>query len=101
MVDHDHQSAKGLVLNFIPDGKTKTMSSISHKLDAKESAKGKGQADVAANKSEMKKQADASAAGGEEEKLSKKQLAKMAKKEKKQKAKTEAKEAGAEEEKKD
>lgn len=72
-------------LNFIPDGKTKNMSAISHKLDAKEIAGGKGKAD-GANRSEIKKLAEGGAGGaavaenGEEVKLSKSELKKQAKK---------------------
>lgn len=70
-----------LTLNFVPDGKAKAMSTISHKIDAKEAAKGKGETGAAANKAEAKKQAAAEAAeNGEEKKLSKKELNKLKKK---------------------
>ena len=71
-----------LKLNFIPDGKSKSMSVISHKLDAKEIAGGKGKAD-GANRAEAKKLEDASAAateGAEAAPLSKKEAKKQAKK---------------------
>ena len=45
---------RSIRLNFIPDGKSKNMSAISHKLDAKEIAGGKGKAD-GANRAEAKK----------------------------------------------
>jgi hypothetical protein len=45
---------RSIKLNFIPDGKSKNMSAISHKLDAKEIAGGKGRAD-GANRAEAKK----------------------------------------------
>lgn len=72
-------------LNFIPDGKSKNMSAISHKLDAKEIAGGKGKAD-GANRAEAKKLAGGEPAtevnGGAEEvkELSKNELKKMQKK---------------------
>jgi hypothetical protein len=72
-------------LNFIPDGKSKSMSVISHKLDAKEIAGGKGKAD-GANRAEAKKLAgngeEVKGAEGTEEAapLSKKQAKKDAKK---------------------
>lgn len=63
---------------FIPDGKAKAMSSITHTIDAAEMQKGKGNT---AAKPDKKKNDKALAAGeGEEVKLSKKDLAKMAKK---------------------
>ena len=85
------QEGKTIRLNFIPDGKTKNMSSISHKLDAKEIAGGKGKAD-GANRAEAKKLADGAAvngdaAAGEEVKLSKSELKKQAKKAEKKAAK--------------
>ena len=68
-------------LNFIPDGKSKNMSAISHKLDAKEIAGGKGKAE-GANRAEAKKLAggegDAVPVAGEEVKeLSKNELKKL------------------------
>ena len=45
---------RSIKLHFIPDGKSKNMSAISHKLDAKEIAGGKGKAD-GANRAEAKK----------------------------------------------
>lgn len=45
---------KKIRLHYIPDGKTKGMSVISHKLDQKEVAGGKGKAE-GANKAEAKK----------------------------------------------
>jgi hypothetical protein len=44
-------------LNYIPDGKMTSMSAISHALDAGEQAKGKGEGEGFANKSEAKKAA--------------------------------------------
>lgn len=83
---------KPLRLNFIPDGKTKSMSVISHKLDQKEVSQGKGKAD-GANRAEQKKIADAAGTGaavvesdaaavegGEGAKKSKKELKKEQKK---------------------
>ena len=85
-------------LNFIPDGKTKRMSAISHKLDAKEQAKGKGEGDAFANKSEAKKAGKGGAPPEEGKELSKNQLKKLANKEKKNQKKQPD---GATEEKKD
>jgi glutamyl-tRNA synthetase len=97
---------KPLRLNFIPDGKTKSMSVISHKLDKKEVSQGKGKAD-GANRAEQKKLAaaaggagvaegeavaateGAAAEGGEGAKKSKKELKKEQKKEQKQAKKKE------------
>lgn len=87
-VDEVAFADRKLRLNFIPDGKTKSMSAISHKLDAKESAKGKGQGEAHANKAEAKKAGTVQATEGAEgeQKVSKKELKKMQKKEtKKQK----------------
>jgi hypothetical protein len=39
-VDHFAFGNQKMVLNFIPDGKTKRMSKIEHKLDAKTQVKG-------------------------------------------------------------
>ena len=71
-------------LNFIPDGKTKSMSVISHKLDQKEVAGGKGKV-AGANKSEQKKLAGGAEAavvvdGAEAKPLSKNELKKLANK---------------------
>ena len=84
-------------LNFIPDGKSKTMSVISHKLDAKEIAGGKGKAE-GANKAEAKKLAGAEEVKAEEEgaTVSKKQAKKDAKKAEKAEKKA-ANKAGGEE----
>lgn len=93
-----------LTLNFVPDGKSKAMSTITHKLDAKEAAKGKGEGSQAANKAEAKKnQKPELDENGEEKKLSKKELNKLKKKEAKAKGKPEAapEEAPKEEEKKE
>jgi len=68
---------------FIPDGKAKAMSTITHKIDAAEAQKGKGE------KGKGKK----GEAPAEGEKLSKKQQKKLEEAEKKAKKK-EAKEAG-------
>lgn len=93
-VDKASTGAQKLTLNFIPDGKTKSMSTISHKIDAKEATKGKGEGAAAANKADAKKkqQAEAAAEGGEEKKLSKKELNKLKRKEAKAKGKQEPKE---------
>lgn len=79
-------SDRSIKLNFIPDGKSKNMSAISHKLDAKEIAGGKGKAD-GANRAEAKKLAGAAgeevkapAEGEEAGAVSKKQAKKDAKK---------------------
>jgi glutamyl-tRNA synthetase len=96
---------KSLRLNFVPDGKTKSMSAITHKLDQKEIAAGKGKAE-GANRAEAKKIAAAAAAGGPVEdgaaaveggevKKSKKDIKKEAKKEQKKAKKAAAKEGGA------
>jgi glutamyl-tRNA synthetase len=84
-VDKIACGSQRLTLNFVPDGKSKAMSTISHKLDAKEAAKGKGEQAAAANKADAKKakqaqEGDAPAADGEEKKLSKKELNKLKKK---------------------
>jgi len=71
---------------FIPDGKAKAMSSITHSIDAAETQKGKG------SEAKVDKKAKPPVAEGEEVKLSKKDLAKMAKKEAKAEAKQNAKE---------
>lgn len=73
--------AKKIRLNFVPDGKTKSMSVISHKLDQKEVAGGKGKAE-GANRAEAKKLAEQTAAaeGGEAAPISKKEAKKQAKK---------------------
>jgi hypothetical protein len=69
-----------MTLNFIPDGKSKNMSTISSVLDQKQVAGGK--TDKAVDKSKDKKKA-----GGEEDgapaELSKKELNKLKKKEQK------------------
>ncbi len=62
---------KPMVLNFVPDGKTKGMSIVSHQVDASETAKGKPSGDAAAAKSGKQV-----AGVGEDGKLSKKALAK-------------------------
>ena len=84
---------KKIKLNFIPDGKSKSMSVISHKLDAKEIAGGKGKAE-GANRAEAKK-----LAGGEEAKVEGEEGAatvskKQAKKDAKKAEKAEKKAAG-------
>jgi glutamyl-tRNA synthetase len=78
------EGKKTIKLNFIPDGKSKNMSAISHKLDAKEIAGGKGKAD-GANRAEAKKLAGGEAeavpvAGEEVKELSKNELKKLQKK---------------------
>jgi len=62
---------------MIPDGKTKSMSTISSKIDAKEMNKGKGEVKDSGKQKAEKKFDDAG-----NEILSKKDLAKLAKKEK-------------------
>lgn len=42
-VDKASLGLQRLTLNFIPDGKSKAMSKITHKLDAADTAKGKGE----------------------------------------------------------
>jgi len=69
-----------MVVNFVPDGKTKGMSIIGHAVDAKETAQGKGGAGS---------NAKPKAQTGPDGQMSKKALAKLQKKE----AKT-AKKAG-------
>jgi glutamyl-tRNA synthetase len=96
--------SKKLRLNFIPDGKTKSMSVISHKLDQKEVAGGKGKAD-GANRAEAKKLASAAgsanvdgaeaAVEGGAAPISKKEAKKQAKKDQKKAAKATAKAGGA------
>ncbi len=61
---------KPMVLNFVPDGKTKGMSIVSHQVDASETAKGKPGADAAGKSGKQV------AGVGEDGKLSKKALAK-------------------------
>lgn len=85
-VDKDLEKDGEIVLHFIPDGKTKTMSAISSKIDSKTLAKGEGEGGKAANKSEETKKE-----GGEPKKLSKKELKKLAKKAEKAKKKAEYK----------
>jgi glutamyl-tRNA synthetase len=91
---------RSIKLNFIPDGKSKNMSAISHKLDAKEIAGGKGKAD-GANRAEAKKlagaageEAKAPAEGEEAGTVSKKQAKKDAKKLEKAAGKVAGKAAG-------
>lgn len=62
---------------MIPDGKAKSMSNVSSKIDAKESNKGKGEA-----KDSGKQKADQKLDDNGNVILSKKDLAKLAKKEK-------------------
>jgi hypothetical protein len=100
----DQSAAQGdhrIKLNFIPDGKSKSMSVISHKLDAKEIAGGKGKAE-GANRAEAKKlagaeEAKAPAEGEEAGTVSKKQAKKDAKKAEKAEKKAANKAGGAEE----
>ena len=55
-VDQIALGDKKIKLNFIPDGKSSRMSTISHVLDAKVSAKGEATSTATfANKSEAKK----------------------------------------------
>lgn len=96
--------SKPLRLNFIPDGKTKSMSVITHKLDQKEVAGGKGKAD-GANRAEAKKLAAEGGAGaqaaaatgedGQPAQKSKKELKKEAKKAEKKEKKAGGKAEGA------
>lgn len=62
-----------MVVNFVPDGKTKGMSMLSHQVDASETAKGKEGGAGGTTKMQ--------AAAGPDGKLSKKALAKLQKKE--------------------
>jgi hypothetical protein len=71
-----------MTLNFIPDGKSKNMSTIESKLDQKQVAGGKTDKAVDSSK-DKKKQGGADGAPGEEVKLSKKELNKLKKKEEK------------------
>jgi elongation factor 1-beta len=71
-----------MVLNFVPDGKQKAMSAISHKIDAKQLAVGKPGAEPANKKAKPQNVGEDG-----EVKLSKKDLKKAANKEKKQAAK--------------
>ena len=91
---------KCMRLNFIPDGKTKSMSVITHKMDAKEVSKGKQSETSGANRAEQNKMAQQQQqpVDGEEgeKKLSKKDLKKQAKKEQKQSKKEEKKQGNAE-----
>ena len=76
---------KPMTVNFVPDGKTKGMSVISHTVDASETAKGKK-----GDKGAAKDKKGAAAAGegaGPDGKLSKKDLKKLEKKAKKADAK--------------
>lgn len=81
-VDQIAFASNKVVVNFVPDGKTKGMSIVKHTVDAEITAKGKG--------GDGGKQTKQKAELGADGKLSKKALAKMAKKE----AKT-AKKSGA------
>lgn len=83
---------KKMRLNFIPDGKAKAMSAITHKLDAKEVAGGKDKAD-GANKAEAKKLAVAATTeeGAEAAPISKKEAKKQQKKADKKAGKAAAK----------
>lgn len=73
-----------MVLNFVPDGKTKGMSVLAHSVDAAETSKGKaGAADAGGKQTKMV------AGVGEDGKLSKKALAKMQKKDAKNNKKAE------------
>lgn len=98
-VDQANYLDKKIRLNFIPDGKTKTMSAISHKLDAGEVAGGKG-GKAGANRAEIakKQQQEGGAAAqqqdGEEKKLSKKELKKLQKKDQKKSKNNEKKADG-------
>lgn len=75
-----------MVLNYIPDGKSSSMSSLQAKIDPSKIAKSTG--DV----KNKKGQQPATDANGEEKKPSKKDLKKAAKKEQKQTSKAAAKE---------
>ena len=74
--------SKQMVVNFVPDGKTKGMSVISHTVDAGETAKGKKNA-----KDQAKEKKGGAAAAGADGQLSKKDLKKLEKKAKKADAK--------------
>jgi len=87
-VDKIELGGKNMVLNFIPDGKTKNMSKIESKLDQKDVAGGKGSTAV----KDKKPVVQAAEADGEV-KLSKKELNKLKRKEKAADAKAAAKEA--------
>lgn len=88
-VDKDLQTDGEIVLNFIPDGKTKNMSNIASKIASNTMSKGAGEEGKAANRAEEAK------LQGEKEgdqKLSKKQLKKLANKQKKKEKKQALKE---------
>ena len=93
-------SDRSIKLNFIPDGKSKNMSAISSKLDAKEIAGGKGKTE-GANRAEAKKLAggaeEVKAEGEEPATASKKQAKKDAKKAEKAEKKAANKGPGGEE----
>ena len=72
-----------MTLHFIPDGKSKNMSSIESKLDQKQVAGGKADKAVDSSKDKKKAGGKEDAAPGEEAKLSKKELNKLKKKEQK------------------
>lgn len=84
IVDSNAQSEKGLVLHFIPDGKSGNMSSLESKIKAKDIAKGTG------GGGDIKKKEEAPEGG--EQKLSKKQLKKLQKKQEKKNKKASNKE---------
>jgi len=73
---------KKLVVNFVPDGKTKGMSVISHTVDANETAKGK------TGEKDGKKDKKQAGGAGPDGKLSKKELKKLEKKAAKKGGKT-------------
>lgn len=58
LVDSVAFGGKKMTCIFIPDGKTKAMSAVSHAIDAKEQAKGKGGAD-GGNKKQKEQKVDA------------------------------------------
>lgn len=102
-VDQVAWGERKLRLHYIPDGKSKAMSKISHKIDAKELAGGKGKAD-GANKAEAKKLAAAAGGapvvtdGAAEDgapQISKKEAKKQAKKDEKKQKKAQSKQDGA------
>ena len=72
-----------MTCHFIPDGKTKAMSTVGHAIDAKEFQKGKEGDGKDAGKAKKQKAPEPKLDDNGEVKLSKKELAKLAKKEKK------------------
>ena len=88
IVDRVAMVNQPMVLNFIPDGKTKGMSVLAHQVSAAETAKGKAGADAGGKVKKMVAEV------GEDGKMSKKALAKQQKKDAKNAKKAGGAEAG-------